>query len=37
LWFWRETSTAYLLQRVKNRMEASGVESIVGAAYGVAR
>jgi len=37
LWFWRETSTAYLLQRVKDRMEASDVESIVGAAYGVAR
>ncbi len=37
LWFWGGTSTAYLLQRVKDRMEASDDESIVGAAYGVAR
>lgn len=37
LWFWGETSTAGLLQQVKERMEASGDETIVGAAYGVAR
>lgn len=37
LWFWGETSIAGLLQRVKGRMEASGDETIIGAAYGVAR
>lgn len=36
-WFWGETSTGHLLQRVKEQMEASDDETIVGAAYGVAR
>lgn len=36
-WFWGETSTGDLLQRVKVRMEASDDDAIVGAAYGVAR
>lgn len=37
LWFWGETSTAGLLQQVKERMEASGDETTEGAAFGVAR
>lgn len=37
LWFWGETSTGYLLQRVKDAMDASGDETIAASAYGVAR